>query len=292
MVPLLNSIDEARLTPESVALSVRGLPSAPKILPRLYRLLRDGDASLQEIGRLIRLDPGLTARVLHLGNELLSARGEHCFTVEDAINQIGCDRVYRVVSEIVSSQVIVRPVSVYGLDAEELWRYSVLGGISAELIAELTGEDTSLAYTVGLLHSVGMIAVDSWALSEGPSLMFVPRGLPREYTESERALLGFTHADVGAALLQSWGFPASIVEPVRYQYAPRSCGGYTRSACLLQAAKWLRSVVFADDEAPPPTPVAVVLQPLRLTAERLVRLVVDVRVRMGEVRNDVELVAA
>jgi len=41
---------------------VKHLPSAPKVLPRLKRLLQDGNSSMQEIALLIRLDAAIAAR--------------------------------------------------------------------------------------------------------------------------------------------------------------------------------------------------------------------------------------
>jgi len=84
-----------------------------------------------------------------------------------------------------------------------------------------------------------------------------------------------------------------MVEPIHWQNAPHCSAGYSRMACLLKAAKWLRTVVCTEDDFyAPPLPDAVVLRPLRLTPERLMRLVVEVRIRLGEVRNLVEAVAA
>ena len=137
------------------------------------------------------------------------------------------------------------------------------------------------------------MAIDEWALQRAPSLLFMPRDVVLDFTQSERALLGCTQAEVGAALLHQWGFPSTIVEPLRWQNAPHGSAGYSRMACLLNAAKWLRTVVCAEDDfRTPPPPDAVILRPRRLTPERLMRLVVEVRIRLGEVRNLVEALAA
>jgi len=294
MPPAVLNLDlSVRPSPEEVAAELPYLPSAPNVLPRLCGLVQEDDVSLQELSDLLRLDPGLTARVLQMGNLLAAAHAQHCFTVEDAINLIGFNRIAAMIGEVAKSQVFARPVSLYGLDAEEWWRWSVSCALAAELLAEHTGEDVSVAYTVGLLHSAGIVAIDEWALNKAPSLIFMPRGVLCEFVESERALLGCTQADVGAAMLRQWGFPAIMVEPLRWQYAPHGSAGYSRMACLLNAAKWLRTVVCTeDDRRPPPLPDAVVLQALRLSPERLVRFVVELRIRLGEVRNRVEAVAA
>jgi len=294
MPPAVLNLDlSVRPTPDEVAAGLPNLPSAPNVLPCLCGFLQEEKMSLQELGNLLRLDPGLLARVYQMGNRLAGVHGQHCLTVEDAINRIGFNRIAAMIAQVAKSQVFARPVSLYGLDAEEWWRWSISCALAAELLAEYTGEDTGIAYTVGLLHSAGIVAIDEWVLRHAPSVIFMPCGVLCEFVESERALLGCTQAEVGASMLRRWGLPAIMVEPLRWQYAPYGSAGYARMACLLNAAKWLRTVVCTEDERrPPPLPDAVVLQSLRLTPERLVRFVVELRIRLGEVRNRVEAVAA
>src|SRR5690606_40282648 len=110
------SVDvEIALTPELLVSEIKHLPSAPKVLPRLKRLLQDANAPLDEIIKLIRLDPCIALRVLQLGNAAYFARGERCATVEEAVRRVGFDQVYELVAYAVASQVLVRPLEVYGI---------------------------------------------------------------------------------------------------------------------------------------------------------------------------------
>src|SRR6185369_15331136 len=113
---------------------------------------------------LIRLDPGIAARVLQVANSAYFAKGVRCFTVDEAVNRVGYDQIYELVSYAVESQVLVRPLDVYRIEADELWKMSVAAALAAELLADRTGVNRESAYTVGLLHCVGMVAIDEWAL--------------------------------------------------------------------------------------------------------------------------------
>jgi hypothetical protein len=55
---------------------------------------------------------------------------------------------------------------------------------------------------------------------------------------------------------------------------------------LLHAAKWLRAVVCQEGDEPPALPENVVLAALRLTPEKLSRMVVEVRIRLGSTQNE------
>jgi len=264
---------------------LRHLPSAPKVLPRLKQLLGDGNSSMAEIVMLIRFDPGIAARVLRVGNSAYYSKGTRCFTVDEAVNRVGYDQVYELVSYAVAAEVLVRPLEVYGLEADDLWKLSVSCALAAETLAMRTGQDRDVAYTVGLLHGLGMVAIDDWALRQRPGLRLQGGGFPREATESERAAFGFTQADTGAALLQHWDFPHSMCEPVRWQYAPRSCAAHTRMACLLHCAKWLRSAVCAADAEHPPLPSEAAMQMMPLGPGDLPGLVAEVAQRLEQVSS-------
>lgn len=272
-------------TPDEIVRDLKHLPSAPRVLPRLKRLLSDGNSSMPEIVSLIRLDPGIAARVLQVGNSIHYSQGVRCFTVEDAVNRVGYQQIYELVSYAVASQVLVRPLEVYSIEADELWRTSVACALAAETIASRTGQDRDVAYTVGLLHSLGMVAIDDWALRHRPGLRIKGEGLPRETVDAERASLGFTHAETGAALLHFWEFPHSMCEPVRWQYAPRACASHMRMACLLHCAKWVRSIVCNQSGSRPPAPAESILQMVPIRTTDLPDLIATVRERLRAVNS-------
>ncbi len=286
MVADLSMIAGSVLSPEAIVREVVCLPSAPKVLPRLKQLLSDGNSATHEIVALIRLDPGIAARVLQMGNCAYFATGVRCFTVDEAVTRVGYDRVYELVAYAVASQVLVRPLDIYGIEADELWRMSVACALAAEALAERTNQDRNVAYTIGLLHAVGMVAIDEWALQKGHPFTLKNMGFPREAMESERAVLGFTQAETGCALLKHWGFPHSISEPVRWQYTPRASASQARMATLLFAAKWLRSAVCTPAGAlPPPPPEAGQLAMLGLGPVALQAMVKDVAARLAAVNS-------
>lgn len=283
MIADFNLQGRAEITPDALVRAVRHLPSSPKILPHLKRLLRDTNSALDEIVSLIRLDVGIAARVLQVANSVVFSNGVRCQTAEEAVNRVGYGEIYDLVSFAVASQVLVRPLGVYDIEAEELWKASVAGALASEILAVRTGQDRESAYTAGLLHCVGMVAIDEWALRHARGLALKHFGFPREATASERATLGFTQAEVGATLMEHWEYPSTISEPVRWQYAPRASKDHAHMASLLYAARWLRSTVCSAAAVPAPELNA--LQPLGVGAATLRSLVPQLERKLAEVRS-------
>lgn len=276
------------LTVDDLVRGLEHLPSAPRVLPRLKSLLRDGNSSMHEVVDLVRLDPGIAARVLQFGNSTYFSRGLRCYTVDEAVTRVGYDQIYELVATAVASQVLVRPLETYGLEADDLWHQSIACALAAEALAERTRADRSVAYTIGLLHSIGMVAIDDWALRNSPGLRFASRGLPLEYCEAERSALGFHQAETGAALLRLWEFPSVMAEPVRWQYLPNGTAVHYQFSALLHVAKWIRSAVLNPAVRPPS--VAHLLGRMGLTPAQLEGLAGQVAVRLREIRQQLDVV--
>ena len=263
------------------------LPSAPRVLPRLKKLLSDGNSAIQDVVAMIRLDPGIAARVLQMGNSAYYGRGLRCYTVDEAVNRGGFDQGYELVATAVASQVLVRPLAAYGVEADELWKMSVACGLAAETVAENAALDRDIAYTIGLLHTVGLVAIDEWAFRHHPELRFSPGKFPLETCEIERASLGFHNGEAGAALLRLWEFPSVMTEPLRWQYLPKGTASHHQFACVLHVAKWLRTVVChgLDNLA---RPDATILRGAGLTPGRLDQLVETVSTQLESVSSLLE----
>ena len=277
-------------TPEDIVREVKHLPAAPRVLPRLKRLLLDGNSAMDEIVALVRLDPGIAARVLQCGNSAYFGQGVRCTTLDQAVNRVGYDQIYELVSFAVASQVLVRPLDVYAIDADELWQMSVACALAADALAARTGQDRNVAYTIGLLHCVGMVVIDEWSLRSGRKLHLATGSFPREAVAAERDVLGFTQADAGAALLRHWQFPATTSEPVRLQYSPRSSATHLKLASLLYAAKWVRSTVCAPAIGARPAMLdPVYLRPLGLSPAAIEGITSDVTRRLADVSSLLEV---
>ena len=275
------------ITLEEMVRELEHLPSAPRVLPRLKQLLCDGNTAMDEVVEMVRLDPGIAARVLQFGNSAHFSQGLRCYTVEEAVNRVGYDQIYGLVSTAVASQVLVRPLAAYNLEADALWEQSIACALAAESLAAQLGTDRNIAYTIGLLHSIGMVAIDDWASRNHPELRFVSKGLPLESCEQERSVLGFHQAEAGAGLLRVWEFPQVMFEPVRWQYLPNGTAAHFKLAALLHTAKWLRNTVL-HPAASQPRPHSTLLARLQLTNSQLDRLVAEVGTKFKQINVQLE----
>jgi len=276
----------ARPTPARVVSSLRQLSPAPMVLPRLQRLLTNPNSGLFDIVELVRLDPALTARVIQVSNSAWFGRGASCQTIEEAVNRVGFQQVYRLVATAAASAVLEKSLSTYGLDDKMVWRSAVACAFAAEMLAAHVREVVAEAYTIGLLHAVGRVAVDNFLRGRFPPAELIDAGFPADYSISEKAQLGFTHAEVGACMLNNWEFGPVAVEAVRSQYAPLAALlPYDRMAAVLYGARLLQTVVCQSSEGPPVRADAAVLEILHMTETELLGFLPDLRAQLTKAKQ-------
>lgn len=282
MTPAASPAPSVRISPEDIVRQLTHLPSAPRVLPKLKRLLGDTNSSLHEVVALVRLDPGIAARVLQVGNSAYYNQGLRCYTVEEAVHRVGYDQIYELVANAVSSEVLVRPLAAYSMGADELWQSSVACAVAAEGLADHIGIDRDIAYTIGLLHRVGMVAINEWITRCAPETCFTVQALPLETCEQERKALGFHNAEAGAALLRLWEFPAVMSEPVRWQYMPTATAAHSQLSSLLAIAKWIKAVAVAPERMQVPLDPQL-LRRAGLALNQIPPLVTQVQQRLKEI---------
>lgn len=260
------------------------------VLPRLQRLLADPNAGLFEVVELVRLDPALTARVVQVSNSAWFGRGSACGTIEEAVNRVGFHEVHRLVATAAASAVVVQSLSAYGLDDKAMWRESVACAFAAELLAARAGEDTAEAYTIGLLHAVGRVAINNHALASVPTVHLTDAGFPDEQSAEEYSWLGFTQADAGACMLQNWEFGPTMIEPLRAQYRPlQAAAPHDRMASVLYSARMLRTIVCRKEREREVRADAAVLAKLRLTETELLGVLPDLHEQLAKAKQMTDL---
>jgi len=274
------------LGPEDLVKKLDQLPSAPAVLPRLLTILSDTSSSMLDVVALIKLEPGTAARVLRIGNSAFYSKGGHCDSLDEAVNRIGFLKIYEVVAFSATAQLLMRTLTVYGIEANDLWQNAIACALSCEILAPYCELDPNLAYTAGLFHSVGLLAIDTWAHEQAAFPQLSSTGYPKETTAAEEKVLGFNNASAAAALLKGWTFPKTISEAVHWQYSPKDAGGYRSMACLLNVAKWLRSSALSKEEKPGiPLPEGWVLKTINLDKDSVVERIAEVRTGIDAVNQ-------
>jgi len=253
---VLSSLPFFKPTPESLVKRLQDLPPPPKILHTLRRLVECDSTTIEQISEIIKLEPGLSARVVRMANSTHFGGRTSVESVMEAIQRVGLVGVQELVTFAVASQLVGRPLAAYDMSAQNLWLRAVACALAAAGLAERSDVDRGDAYTAGLMHGLGLLVIDRHVMQQRTRRVFVSAGYPLDFAPAEREWLGFSHAEAGAALLKMWGFSEAVTTAVRYQLEPEAAGPHRKLSMILATARWARSLFCVSDEMIPDLPAA------------------------------------
>jgi len=217
------------------------IPCAPHILPKLQQSMDGSYVTTQDLQAIIELDPGLATSVLRMANSVYLGKTQKCETIANAILRLGTAALSRLAVTSQAGNWLNQPVKGYGWDPGDLCRHSLCVAVAAEILSEFNSEaESGVAYTAGLIHDVGKIAM-AYANSEGLAevINLVPSPYP-SWESAEIAVLGYCSADVSERLLQRWGLPGALVEVAASYLHPSRIVGQNRAlVTTVHAAKSL-----------------------------------------------------
>lgn len=208
---------------------VKTLPPSPQVLPRVLDALRHEQTTLEEVGELISLDPVLTGKLLHYCNSVYFSGREPVTNVPEAIGRVGFQTIFSLVSAVTGSKSFHLPAA-SGIDGAQLWKHSLTTAFACKFIADDIDTDSNLLFTAGLLHDIGRVVLAQAKGAEYGRLFNQAVAAGADTTALEKSTYGFTHADVGACLMETWKLPPILVEAVRFHHQPVSGGGAKKLA--------------------------------------------------------------
>jgi HD-like signal output (HDOD) protein/CheY-like chemotaxis protein len=179
----------------------------------------DDRCSLDELARVVRLDPMLSLRVLRMANTQAYARSERIDSVARAVIRLGLENVRHVIAAAGEvGRFVPERVEPY-IHPGQFWEHSVACGIIASELAAPSGvHEAEVAFTCGLLHDLGRLACAQLLGEAYIAVLHAAQhsGALLEQVESKMLLLN--HADVADRILQTWKAPRQIVDPVLYHH--------------------------------------------------------------------------
>ncbi len=201
------------------------LPAAPRLFVELSAIVEDPTATLDDVTSVVRRDPAVAAKVLHLASSAFYARGGPIADLRGAVGRVGG----RVVRMVALAATAFRPPPKVAAMVDRLQSHGLQAGTLAESVVG-DPEHREAAFVGGLLADLGMTALVTWFPERYLPLLSEIKGPPIH--ERERAAFGVTHADVGAYLLGLWGLPRVVVEAVSGHHDPTGIGDPARDPTL------------------------------------------------------------
>jgi putative nucleotidyltransferase with HDIG domain len=241
------------LTSEMVAKRVRELPALPAVVRELIECLGHEDVSAAQIAGKIAQDQALAAKTLRLANSSFYGLPRKVSSIAEASTILGLRMLRSVVVAAGLTSTIARR-ECEAFDFEGFWRHSIGTALCARALAKSLRFDEETAFTLGLLHDIGRLALVSSFPQRFSEVLRYQREADCLPSEAEQFVLGVQHDAVGALVAEHWRFSPAIVEAVAGHHEPHGEG----SANLAELVHVADNIAHAldlsgtpDDMVPP-----------------------------------------
>ncbi|MBX9872352.1 MAG: HDOD domain-containing protein [Burkholderiaceae bacterium] len=226
--------------------ALRDLPPLPSVVLELVESLGHEELSATQYAAKISRDQALTAKLLRLANSSFYGRGRQVRSVAEAITVLGLRTVRGAVTAAGLAGSFRRHP---GFDQDTFWRHSLGSALCAQALAtELGRDDADLAFTVGLLHDIGRLALASAFASAYGDVEQWRHEQDCPLSDAEYAVLGIDHAEVGGLIARQWNFAPAIVDAIRQHHVPPASAELTLTGIAHVADAIAHALGLAGDE--------------------------------------------
>ncbi len=222
---------------DALVRQVRDLPALPDTVVRVMHLTDDPKSGTGDLAKALVSDQALAARVLKLANSAFYGSSRRIATVSEAVVILGMRTTRNLVMASGCQELLESEVAGYCLPRGALLRHSLACASAAQALAKRTKyRGLEEAFVAGLLHDLGKVVMNLYLRDQFIQVLIRAASGEITYTEAERAVFSFDHAEAGASLLERWNLPASLVSAVRYHHAPLDAPGDSPLPCLVHVA--------------------------------------------------------
>ncbi len=198
------------------------LPTIPAMMVRIIQILDDEKATAGQMEELILHDQSLSARLLKFANSPLYCFRSEVKSIAHAITLLGLNLVKGMAIGMSIFDTFRRGAKYEAAHINGLWMHSYgVAMLSQEIWKKrATRKESDFAFLCGLLHDLGKVVY----FKKEPmhySLLFAQERNERDPDLSalEQEYYGISHAPLGAALAERWGFPSALSAVVRKHHS-------------------------------------------------------------------------
>lgn len=265
------------------------LPAMPTMPSRILAIRNNPNSTVDELVALVEQDLSLSAQIIRYANSSIFATRDKIISLKDAIFRVlGYETVLHLSLGYALGRVFKLPEK-GPLGQHSFWQHATYSAAIAQHLASAMPRQRrpkpGIAYLAGLLHDVGFLVLNLFFKNEHAWLNKMLAANPdQSVLEMERRLLGVTHNELGAWLMQAWKMPEELIITVEHHHNLAYQGPHAEYALLLNLSERLlkmHSMSDADTDEIPPE----LLQRLGLEEEQ-VFLIMDEVLTGGEILKE------
>ena len=198
------------------------MPPFPQVALKVLQLASNENVQLSRVGQLISSDPAFASEVLTVVNSLLYAPRYPIRSILQAIEVLGASHLQGLCLTVGVRAYLGK--SLGHPTMRTLWRHNMACALISQQIASAGTTDRDIAYTAGVLHGIGLLALAVVRPQEYIDLLGTFIGTSSGILDRERMVFGIDHCELGKKLVTDWSLPEDFAAVMSAPHIPGGPG--------------------------------------------------------------------
>ena len=235
-----------------VVANIRNLPTPPIVFQQIQKVINDPNVSAGSIAAVLSEDPAMSIKVLKLTNSAFYGLSREVDSVKQAVLIVGLEAI----KNLVLSASVLDMFKGKNIDEDfndKFWRHSLATGVACRMLAKKIKHrgflDADPAFSAGLLHDIGKLILICF-LPEEAAAYRTMREADKHSTDHqvEERAIGFTHAQIGGVLAETWKLPGKLAEAITFHHKPQLAEDENTVAYFVHLGNYLAKRTFLDPD--------------------------------------------
>jgi putative nucleotidyltransferase with HDIG domain len=208
----------------------------PAVAVKSLQVISRERSQLHDLSELIASDAAISGGILRMANSALFNVRVEISSILQAIHMLGLERVKGVVVTIAMKNYL--DGSLEGPALRACWRHSLACAVIAQEFAKVGMMEADVAYTAGLMHDIGRLALMATYPKEYADFIAGEENESAGTLQRERDSFGVDHCQAGRLLVQRWNLPPMFAEVTSRHHEAPSAGepvvlSVVRRSCMM-----------------------------------------------------------
>ncbi len=195
----------------AVPSSIQRLEPLPAIAVELLDRIASHTVEEADLLDLLQAQPDLLADIHHVAMQAAGPGAEETPEAPSLLNEMSAGRLAEISMTVLVGSYLRRAIS--NSDDQRYWRYILACAVCCEQVALFRREDILLAYTAGLFHDIGRMALIAAYPDRYSNLLALTDRMfaadePFDILEYERLLFGLDHFETAIWIAAAWKLPS------------------------------------------------------------------------------------
>ncbi len=204
---------------------IKDLPPMPKIIYKAREVMANPMSGFKEIAEVIETDQAIAAKVLQVSNSAYYGLSGMVSSIHQATVVLGHKTLEQLITMVSATSLLGSHLKGYRMGSGTLWQHSLAVALCSRLIAkDRAPAMENDAFSVGLIHDAGKLALDRYLLERKVQVdQVLTAGV--NFLEVEKQVLGFDHTELASELCAKWKLPENHVSAMRFHHDPGASNG-------------------------------------------------------------------